>query len=73
MLESNENRYVIALKFPPQLSEANLPNFLVKPYEHLLEITKSSCILKEIREKRFRWLGHFLRMKVSNITRISPR
>ncbi|CAG2240027.1 unnamed protein product [Mytilus edulis] len=34
---------------------------IVWPYgisnEHLLEMTKSMCILKEIRQRRFRWMG----------------
>ena len=41
--------------------------------ENLLEMTNSTCILKEIQQRRFRWLGHVLRMPVSNITRIALR
>ena len=41
--------------------------------DHLLETTKSMCILKEIQQRRFRWLGHVLRMPVSNITRTALR
>jgi hypothetical protein len=41
--------------------------------ENLLEMTNSTCVLKEIQQRRFRWLGHVLRMPVSNITRIALR
>ena len=41
--------------------------------ENLLEMTNSTCVLKEIQQRRFRWLGHVLNMPVSNITRIALR
>jgi hypothetical protein len=39
----------------------------------ILEMTNSTCVLKEIQQRRFRWLGYVLRMPVSNITRIALR
>ena len=41
--------------------------------ENLLEMTNFTCVLKEIQQRRFRWLGHAFRMPVSNITRIALR
>ena len=36
---------------------------------NLLHVTNSKCIIDEITQKRFRWLGHVLRMEGSSITK----
>lgn len=40
---------------------------------NLLKMTESSCIIDEITQKRFRWLGHVLRKENSSITKTALR
>ena len=35
----------------------------------LLQMTNSKCIIDEVTQKRFRWLGHVLRMEGASITK----
>ena len=41
--------------------------------QHLYERTKTGCILDEIRRRRFRWLGHALRMQQDCIPKVALR
>ena len=36
-------------------------------------MTESSCIIDEIKQKRFRWVGHVLRRENSSITKTALR
>ena len=39
----------------------------------LLDMTESTCIIEQIQQRRFRWLGHVFRMPGSNITKVALR
>ena len=40
---------------------------------NLLQMTNSKCIIDDITQKRFRWLGNVLRMEGASITKNSPK